>query len=133
MVVLHRNETWTVGPLPANHHVVGCRWVYTIKYHPDGFVDKFKARLVAKGYSQILGPDFHETFSPVAKLNSVCILISLAVHFDSDLFQLDVKNAFLHGDLQELVYMQQPPGFVLEGENGRVYLEEVDIWSLTIP
>lgn len=82
MQALKENETWTLGPLRAGKHPAGCRWVYSIKYKPDGEVDGLKARLVAKGYSQTEGVDFHEPFLPVAKLNSVRVLISLAAHFD---------------------------------------------------
>lgn len=95
---------------------MGCRWVCTIKYKPDGSVDILKAQLVARGYIQTHGVDFYETFSPVAKLTSIRLLISLAVSFNWPLYQLDVTNAFLNGDLQE-VYMQQPPG--LRGRNTR--------------
>lgn len=84
--------------------------MFTVKLRPDGTVDRFKARSVAKGYSQTQGLDYTDTFSPVAKLNSVHILITLAVHFDWPLHQLDVTNAFLHGDLHKEVYVQQPPG-----------------------
>ena len=97
--------------------MVGCRWVYTLKYRPDGSVDRYKARLVAKGYTQTYGIDYFKTFSPVARLNSIRILFSLAVNMDWAMHQLDVKNAFLYGDLDEEVYMEQPPGYVAQGEN----------------
>jgi len=81
--------------------VVGCRWVYTLKYRPDGSVDRYKARLVAKGFTQTYGVDYFETFSPVARLNSIQILFSIVVNMEWPLFQLDVKNVFLYGDLKE--------------------------------
>jgi len=81
--------------------IVGCRWVFTLKYCPDGSVDRYKATLVAKGYTQTYVIDYFETFSPVARMNSIRILFSIAVNLSWPLFQLDVKNAFLYGDLQE--------------------------------
>ncbi|XP_035550678.1 uncharacterized protein LOC118349584 [Juglans regia] len=99
----------------SGKHSVGCRWVYTIKIHLDGSVERLKAQLVA-GYTQTYGIDYDETFSPVAKISSIHVLISLSANLDWPLFQLDVKNAFLHDDLNEEVYMEQPPGFVAQGE-----------------
>uniref|UniRef100_A0A2N9J8P7 Integrase catalytic domain-containing protein n=1 Tax=Fagus sylvatica TaxID=28930 RepID=A0A2N9J8P7_FAGSY len=116
MHALELNHTWDLIPKPTGTSIVGCRWVFTVKQNPDGTVDRLKARLVAKGFTQTYGLDYTETFSPVAKLNSIRIIISLAANLDWPLHQLDVKNAFLHGDLTETVYMTQPPGFESKGE-----------------
>ena len=117
MHALDLNHTWDLVHKPAGTSIVGCPWVFTVKQNPNGTVDCLKARLVAKGFTQTYGLDYTETFSPVAKLNSICIIISLAANLDWTLHQLDVKNAFLHGDLNETVYMAQPPRFESKGED----------------
>lgn len=113
---LESNDTWTLTTLPLNKHPVGCKWVYRIKYKADGSIDHYKARLVAKEYTQQEGIDYLDTFSLVAKFVTVKMLLALASIYGWSLTKLDVNNAFLHGDLNEEVYMSLPPGFHYEGE-----------------
>ena len=107
-------------PLPIGKKAIGCRWVFKVKFNHDGSVARLKASLVAKGYAQAYGVDYSDTFSPVAKLTYVRLFISLATSDDWDLHQLYIKNIFLHGNLQEGVYMEQPLGFVAQGEIRKV-------------
>ncbi|RVX16422.1 Retrovirus-related Pol polyprotein from transposon RE1 [Vitis vinifera] len=109
---LMNNKTWVLAPSPFNHNIIGCRWVYKLKYKLDGIVERYKARLVAKGFHQTLGFDYFEIFSPVVKPTTICVVLSLALSENWSIRQLDVHNAFLNGDLSEQVFMTQPPGFV---------------------
>ena len=106
--------------LPTGKKAIGSRWVFVVKVNPDGSVARLKARLVAKGYAQTYGVDYFDTFSPVAKMIYVWIFISFASTHNWDLHQLDIKKAFLHGDLQEEVYMEQLLGFISQWEIGKV-------------
>ena len=98
ITALEKNGTWVITDLPKGKHVIGCKWIFTVKYNADGSLNKFKARLVVKGFTQSYCIDYEETFAPVTKLNLVRVLLTLATNLDWSLHQLDIKNAFLNGD-----------------------------------
>ncbi|KAJ9551582.1 hypothetical protein OSB04_015627 [Centaurea solstitialis] len=109
---LIRNNTWELDPPHTSQNVIGSKWVFRIKYNPDGSIERCKARLVAKGFHQRPGIDYSETFSPVIKPTTIRLVLSLAVCRGWSLRQLNINNAFLQGTLNEHVYMSQPTGFV---------------------
>ena len=94
--------------------MVGCKWIYKIKTRSDGSIKRYKTRLVAKGFTQEYVIDYEETFTPVARISYVCALLAVAAASKWDLFQMDVKNAFLNADLNEEVYIQPPPILFVE-------------------
>lgn len=109
---LMKNKTWHLVPPKKGSNIIDCKWVHKIKYNADGSLNKYKSRLVAKGYKQWYGIDYEDTFSPVVKMSRIRIILSIAVSRGWSLRQLDVQNAFLHGILEEEVYMRQPLGYV---------------------
>jgi hypothetical protein len=106
------NETWDLVPLPKRRKLIIYKWVYITKYASDGSVERHKARLVSKGFSKVEGIDYNETLSLVAKMNSICLVLALVASHKWEVHQMDVKYTFLHRDLKEEIYMEQPPGYV---------------------
>jgi hypothetical protein len=104
-----RNQVWELIERPKNHNVIGTKWVYRNKENEDGIAVKNKSRLVAQGYTQVEGLDFDETFAPVARLEAIRILLAYACSRNIKLYQMNVKSAFLNGEISELVYVEQLP------------------------
>jgi len=108
---LVQNNTWTLTSLPAGANLVGCKWVFKMNHNSDGSLQRYKARLVAKSFQQFEGYDFTDAFSPVIKPTTIRLVLTIALTSRWPIHQIDINNAFLHGELSSLVYMQQPPGF----------------------
>ena len=115
-----RNEVWSLVERPKQN-VIGTKWVFRNKQDENGVVTRNKARLVVQGFTQIEGLDFGETYAPVARLESIRILIAFATHHNFKLYEMDVKSAFLNGPIQELVFVEQPPGFADLNKPNHVY------------
>ncbi|CAD5174224.1 unnamed protein product, partial [Musa acuminata subsp. malaccensis] len=111
-----QNDIWDLVELPNDCKRVGCKWIFKTKRDSMGNIERYKAKLVAKGFSQKEGIDYNETFSPVSKKDSLRIVIALVAHYDLELHQMDVKTAFLNGDLDKEIYMEQPEGFIEKGK-----------------
>ncbi|KAG8492178.1 hypothetical protein CXB51_009620 [Gossypium anomalum] len=128
---LHKNRTWDLVKLPKGKKAVRCKWVFKKKEGTPGVEEpRYKARLVAKGYSQIPGVDFTDVFSPVVKHSSIRALLGIVAMHDLELEQLDVKTAFLHGELEEDIYMQQPGGFIVSEKEDYVCLLRKSLYGL---
>ena len=118
---IERNETWQLTDLPPHKREIGVKWVFRTKFNPDGSVFKYKARLVVKDFAQVAGVDYGDTFAPVARHDTIRLLLALAGQKGWQVFHLDVKSAFLNGILNEDIYVKQPEGFQVAGQEHKVY------------
>ncbi|KAL3681776.1 hypothetical protein R1sor_024732 [Riccia sorocarpa] len=124
------NGVWELVDLPSDRAPVDCKWVFRKKTDSAGNIQRYKARLVAKGYTQIRGIDYGETFSPMVHMDSFRLLMAIAAKEDWEIEQLDVDTVFLNGDLSEEIYMRQPPGFEVKGEETKVCRLQKAIYGL---
>ena len=127
---MYSNQVWLFVDPPNGVKPIGCKWVYKRKRGVDRKVETFKARLVAKGYTQKEGFDYEETFSLVAMIKSIRILLSIAAHMDYEIWQMNVKTTFLNGSLDETIYMVQPEGFIAKGQEKKVCKLQKSIYAL---
>ena len=128
--MIEKNQTWELVNRPENKEVIGLKWVYKTKYNEDDSVQKYKARLVAKGYFQKPGIDFNETFAPVVRMETIRTVLALAAQLKLNVYQLDVKSAFLNGDLEEEIFVEQPPGYVIKEHENKVYRLKKALYGL---
>ena len=127
---IYKNETWILVEKPQGVKVIGLKWIFKVKRKADGSINKFKSRLVAKGYVQEHRIDFDEVFAPVARIETIRLLIGLAATNGWEIHHLDVKKAFLHGELIEEVYVSQPEGFSKKGEEHKVFKLKKALYGL---
>lgn len=130
---LLKNQTWTLVPTSSATNVAGCKWVFKLKRKVDGSIDRYKARLVAKGFHQQEGIDYGETYSPVIKPTTIRMVLSLAISCGWPIHQIDMQNAFLHGNISEEVFMTQPPGFSHPQYPSHMQTSKGPIWIKTGP
>src|SRR5882762_10102774 len=120
---------WELADLPSGQKAIGSRWVFKVKRNADGSIERYKARLVAKGFSQRPGFDFNETFAPTARFSAICTILALSALEDLHLQSIDISHAFINGDLEEEVFMEQPEGFE-QGEPGQVLRLKRSLYGL---
>ncbi|CAM8941177.1 unnamed protein product [Rhodiola kirilowii] len=121
LMSIEKNNTWSLVNLPQGNKVIGVKWIFRSKFDENGNLDKYKAKLVAKGYSQQFGIDYQEVFAPVARIETVRTIVAQDVQLEWRIHQLDVKSAFLRGDILEEIYVEQSQGFVVKGSEDKVY------------
>ena len=115
-----QNHTWKLVDIPPENKPIGYKWIFKRKFNVDGSIEKYKARLVAKGYRQKEGLDYFNTYSPVSRITSIRMLIAIASLYNMEIHHMDVKTTFLNGELDEEIYMKQPEGFVVQGQENKV-------------
>ena len=119
--MIEKNNIWELVAIPREREVVSLKWIYKIKLNQEGDIQKHKARLVARGFTQKPGIDFYETFSPVARLETIRTVIVVVAQKKWKIFQIDIKSSFLNGKLDEEIYVEQPQGFFVQGGEEKVY------------
>lgn len=127
---IEENNNWELVDLPEGAKVIGVKWIFKTKLNEIGEIDKFKAKLVAKGYHQKHGVDFHKVFAPVARWDTIRLILAIAAKRAWEVFQLDVKSAFLHGELKEDVFVEQPKGFEVPNESNKIYKLKKALYGL---
>jgi len=130
LLIIQKNNTWTLVDRPEGRKVIRVKWIYRTKLNADNSINKHKARLVVKGYAQIFGVDYSDTFTLVARLDTIRLLLAISAQKGWKVFQLDVKSAFLNEVLQEEIYVEQPDGFVIQGAKDKVYLLQKALYGL---
>jgi hypothetical protein len=130
MSSMDKNNVWELVDLPPGCKTIGNKWVLKVKRKADGSIDRYKARLVAKGYTQREGIDYEDTFSPMVRFASIRLILSIVAKQDLELFQMDVKTAFLNGELDEEIYMAQPAGLEVQGHERKVCRLKRSIYGL---
>ena len=130
MESIEKSQTWELTNLPIGMKPIGVKWIFKTKFKENGEIDKFKARLVTKGCAQQYGLDYTEVFASIVRLDIIRIILAIATQYGWIVFHLDVKNAFLHGELKEDIYVQQPTGFVKKEEEDKVYKLKKALYGL---
>lgn len=127
---LQSNETWTLVDLPPGRKPITCKWIFSIKMKENGSVDRYKARLVVRGFSQVEGIDYDETFAPVVRYDSIRVVLAVSSCLDYEIDHMDVATAFLNGELEEEIYMQQPDGYIEAGKENLVCKLKKSLYGL---